>query len=121
MYQSTKLFLFLLMFGGGMFLIYGCGDGETVVVEKEIPVEDPNGGGGSDKPPSGAGKPISYTQMQGLLNTNCAGCHAAADFMAGEIPLRRSRVLQELNTRNMPPNRGALSDGDRNLMVNFFL
>ena len=115
MYRSIRVVVFLLFFG--------CGSGETVVVEKEVPVERPGQGGskGTKKPPAGSGQPISYTQMQGLLNTNCAKCHASADFMASETLLRRSRVLQELNTRNMPPQKGALSDGDRNLMVNFFL
>ncbi len=114
MYQLIKLCFFLV--------VVGCGGGETVVVEKEVPVENPNGNGGGNPGGGGQpGKPISYTQMQSLLNTNCAQCHASADFMASEVVLRRSRVLQELNTRNMPPNKGALSDGDRSLMVNFFL
>jgi len=119
MFQLIKLCFFLVVVG------CGCGGGETVVVEKEVPVENPNGGNGGGNPGGGGqpgpGKPISYTQMQSLLNTNCAQCHASADFMASEVVLRRSRVLQELNTRNMPPNKGALSDGDRSLMVNFFL
>lgn len=113
MYQLIKLVVFLFF--------SGCGSGETVVVEKEVPVERPGQGGSGGKQNPPAGQPISYTQMQSLLNTNCAKCHASADFMASETLLRRSRVLQELNTRNMPPQKGALSDGDRNLMVNFFL
>lgn len=114
MYQLTKIVFFLV--------VVSCGDGQPVVVEKEVPVENPNrpGGGGQPGQQPGPGKPISYAQMQGLLNANCAQCHAAADFMGSEAVLRRSRVLSELKTKNMPPNRGALSDGDRSLMINFF-
>jgi hypothetical protein len=96
-------------------MFYACG--ADIVVEKEVPVDGPK------KPPvekPRSGNPIQYTQMQGLLNKNCVKCHAAADFMQSEVLLRRSRVLGELTTRNMPPEAGALSDGERNLMVNFF-
>tara|TARA_R110000868_G_scaffold262381_10_gene520747 strand:- start:2300 stop:2641 length:342 start_codon:yes stop_codon:yes gene_type:complete len=112
MFQSIKKYFIF------MFLVVGCGK-EVVVVEKEVPTEDPGGQPGGQ--PGDQAKSISYTQMQSLLNANCAKCHAAADFMQSETVLRKkSRVLEELNTRNMPPNKGALSDGDRNLMVNFF-
>ena len=107
-----------LLISLSLFLgLIACGQ-DFVVVEKEVPVETP---AGPAVPPIGKpGEPISYSQMQGLLNKNCVKCHASADFMQSEVLLKRSRVLSELNTRNMPPDKGALSDGERNLMVNFF-
>ena len=108
MYLLIKVSIFLALFS--------CGK-DVVVVEKEKPAEEP-----IKEPVTGrVGTPISYVQMQGLLNTNCVKCHAAADFMQSQVLLRRSRVLAELKTRNMPPDKGALSDGDRTLMINFFL
>ena len=95
----------------------GCGN-DPIIVEKEVPVRrtpsDP-------VVPGGSSTPISYTQMQALLNANCAQCHSTAGFMQSEAGLRRSRVSAELTSKNMPPNKGALSDGDRSLMRNFFL
>ena len=102
-----------------LFLLISCGQ-DIVIVEKEVPVKNPAPVVPTAPPVGKPGEPISYSQMQGLLNKNCVKCHASADFMQSEVLLKRSRVLGELNTRNMPPDKGALSDGERNLMVNFF-
>lgn len=110
MYRLIKMFL--------LATCMSCGN-DPVIVEKEVPVR--RAGGGNKTGGGNTSTPISYNQMQGLLNANCVQCHAGADFMLSEALLRRSAVKAELTSKNMPPNRGALSDGDRSLMRNFFL
>ena len=110
-----------LLFVGAIFAV-SCGGSDTVI-EKEVPAPTgPTTPGPAPTPPGSNGDSISYAEMQNILNKNCVSCHASADFMQSETLLRRSRVKDELTSRNMPPTGAKpMSEGDRTLGVNFFL
>jgi len=101
-------------------ILISCG-GEDRVIEKQVPVPGQQQPGQPPDPGPKPGQRISYAQMQGLLSEYCVACHSTAGFMQSEAGLRRSGVLGQLNSRNMPPSNGKpLPDGGRTLMVNFF-
>jgi hypothetical protein len=78
------------------------------------PSQPPSPGGGDDK--------VSFSEMQGLLDTYCSQCHANSPFMQGEANLKRSTAKDRIWSRNMPPNNAAnqLGEADRKRMLLFF-
>ena len=107
-------FVFILMMAS-------CGNDPTVV-EKEVPVQPPSPPPAPPPapPPPVPGGQLSYAQMTGYINQYCIKCHQGDKFTESEDLLKRSRVLQELTTRNMPPNQAALPEEVRTSMVNYF-
>jgi len=107
-----------------MCLIFlSCGEKDTVVQEREVPVFPPgcDKDGCKPEPPPPGGDPINYAEMQGLMNQFCAKCHASASFMVNERNLRASPVYDWIYTNRMPP-QGApqIPQTFRQDMLNWF-
>ncbi len=98
-----------------LVLALGCGDkGEkTKIVEIEKPIPIPCD-------PGGGNEGTSWTEMRTLFNRNCAQCHANDPFGQSEQALRDSLAQAKILNRSMPPNQNAMSEADRQQMLNFF-
>jgi hypothetical protein len=99
-------------------LLFSCGeqgaDTKIIEIEKPVPIPcDPGSGGGGE---SGT----SWAEMRTLFNRNCVQCHANDAFGQSEAAMRASLSEAKIRNRSMPPNQNAMSEADRDAMLNFF-